>query len=140
MAVHEAGHAVAAVVLGAPVAWVDVEWRPGEGGTLVREVDPHTDAVVALAGYEASGGALAFSGDTHDTLAARELVGEAGIPAATLDARRILIAHRYRLLVVASALLDHGRITGEQVTALVRSESQLSQQQLLRVTTVSRRG
>lgn len=124
LAVHEAAHAVTAVILGAPVAWVDLDWRPGvAGGTLVREVDPHTDAVVALAGYEASGGALQFVGETHDTAAARSLVGDAGMAAATLDARRILAAHRDQVLTVASALIEHGRLTGAQVVELVRSDS-----------------
>lgn len=122
LAVHEAAHAVAAVIVGAPVAWVDLDWRPGvAGGTLVREVDPHTDAVVALAGYEASGGALQFVGETHDTAAARSLVGDEGMAAATQGARAILAAHRDQVLTVAAALLEAGRLTGDQVVELVRA-------------------
>lgn len=121
LAVHEAGHAVAAVVLGVEVAWSDLDYRPGMGGTMVREVDPHTDAVVLLAGYEVSGGGLAFPGDTHDTVAARALVGEAGMAAATVDARRILAAHRARVLIVAAALVEHGRLAGAQLVELVQT-------------------
>ncbi|MEU7679766.1 hypothetical protein AB0C42_33690, partial [Micromonospora taraxaci] len=79
------------------------------------------DAVVALAGYEASGGALTGQLDTHDTRAALQLVGPHGMEAATWDARRLLMAHRPALLRVAGALFDAGRLTGAQVVDLVRA-------------------
>ena len=122
LAFHEAAHAVAAVVLGVEVAWCDLEADgPGSGGTLVREVDPHTDAVIALAGYEQSGGRLTCPPSTHDTRAALQLVGEAGIEVARRAAWELLAAHRAAVAAVAAALLVHGRLSGGQVWALVRA-------------------
>ncbi|WP_433319169.1 hypothetical protein [Micromonospora chersina] len=136
LAHHEASHAVVAVHLGAPVAWVAVTMRPAEvadaglpalpeghqyGGTMVREVDPHTDAVIALAGWVADLGHIFGPQHTHDTQAALELVGAAGFPAAVREAEAILAARSDAVAYVREALIRHDRITGDQLAAIVQA-------------------
>ncbi|MEU1813510.1 hypothetical protein [Micromonospora aurantiaca (nom. illeg.)] len=130
LAHHEAGHAVAAVALGVEIAYATLLMGAGEtawaglpagrryGGTFVRTVDPHTDAVVALAGWMATSGHVFGPVHTHDTEAARELVGAAGVPAAMRDAARILDGRRDDVGRVREALLQHGRLDGVQIVAL----------------------
>ncbi|MEV0431256.1 hypothetical protein [Micromonospora sp. NPDC050495] len=117
---HEAAHAVVAVVLGCLVDWADLDAGPGYGGTLVAARDPHTDAVVSLAGWMASGGHLWGPLTTHDTQQAIELVGMDAIPAAMRDAEAILVSRRSDVAAVAAALVQHRILTGEQITAMVQ--------------------
>ncbi|MFG2052677.1 hypothetical protein ACGFI9_01480 [Micromonospora sp. NPDC048930] len=121
LAHHEACHAVVALALGCTVDWADLDAGPGYGGTQFASGDPHTDAVVSLAGWMGSGGHLRPQESTHDTQQAYELVGIAGFPAAMRDAAAILASRRSDIAAVAAALLEHEVLTGDKIAAIMGS-------------------
>jgi hypothetical protein len=124
---HEAGHAVAASVLGTPIkrASLDEVW------TLVRVGCPRAQrnqAIIALAGAEAEtkycGHSLDRQAELWGVAWATDLaaVGDlerAAIAPALCQARQLVDQHWRAIEAVAQALLERGELTGADIHALI---------------------
>lgn len=120
-AVHEAGHALAAVLLGAAVGVVKL--LPDHGQTWVDETNLSVEdsAVVMMAGIAALWPFRFAPGyDERETV---KLVGAAGLPVAYRRACDLLAGRGAVLGAIADALLVSERLTGDQVVAIVKTAS-----------------
>jgi hypothetical protein len=122
---HEAGHAVVAVALGVDVGGIALDaGRDSQGRTVaatwVRHAgDPFTDAVIAMAGGEATVWGMRGGPDcSHDLRAAAALVGQDGVPRASDEARRLLDENKAAFVAVAEALDREGALSAERIVEL----------------------
>ena len=125
---HEAGHAVAASVLGASIkrAALDEVWTlVGVGCPRARR----NAAIIALAGAEAETKYCGYSLDrqaelwgvawaTDLAIAMRDL-DRAAIAPAIRQARQLVDEHWRAIEAVAQALLERGELTGVDIHALI---------------------
>lgn len=117
LALHEAGHATVAVLLGAPIWTAMLHRDRGLGETIVKKVDPMTDAIVAMAGWVANA-----HGSRHDLAEAAGLVGRDDMWEAAWRARCLLGPHPAAVQRVADELLLRGSLTGARIAELVHAE------------------
>jgi hypothetical protein len=118
LARHEAGHAVAAVLLGAEVGSVEV--TADGGATWTRALQGHlaaeTDAVVCMAGWAATPFTVDYQ---HDIRQAVALVGEDGAREAASRAHDLILGNPEAVRAVATALAARGHLEGSEVVEIV---------------------
>lgn len=117
LALHESGHAVAAVLVGGEVRDITLYPDRGYGATISRTGDDWLDAVVAGGGWAVT----PFYGADHDVVLAAQLVGRDRVDDAFQEARRLLAGQDETLRAVAAALLANGgKLDGVRVAEIVR--------------------
>ena len=127
-AYHEAGHAVAASVLGTPIKRATLDgvttvWWTGSDQARRNE------AIIAMAGAAAETRAMSYSADQCDELwktvwavdkeNAKRQLGGTGTEHAMRQARWIVEDNWGGVEKVAAALEKHGTLTGEDVAVLL---------------------
>jgi ATP-dependent Zn protease len=125
-AVHEAGHAVAARVLGYRVESVTITPTATRSGscTLPQGVHPLDEAVIALAGRIAEEdicGATIGAGDSADLKAVSRCIGgmDTLFVEAKRKAREITLNHSRAIQALAHVLVRHHDLTGDEVSAVL---------------------
>lgn len=126
IAVHEAGHATVACLLGGVVSFVSVEPEAGSHGRAVHGPMSLTDeAVVTMSGGVAQ---MLLSASTarmpHNYSDQQHALGLAGGDHNVCmkwhtEAKRLVLEHQDAIERVASALLQRGTLSGREVVALV---------------------
>jgi len=136
LAIHEAGHAVTAIVLGYDVAFIDIHKPNGGGLTRVETCPPDEDVIITAAGGWAQ---LLFSdepptwsgctSDLNQINTAMGIVYPCPLPdrivwreELRMIALRSVIAHEREIHFVADYLVVHGSIGQEDGSGLLASE------------------
>jgi hypothetical protein len=112
VAVHEAGHAIAALSLGCVVEWVAI-FENGNGGVVTRPHSPECAGIIAWAGVAADGGSMLHD---EDAAGIKQLNEEHGfghdkILQCREGARTLITAARPAVDALAKELDAKGRVT-----------------------------
>jgi ATP-dependent Zn protease len=136
MAAHEAGHAVAAVVLQLSLRYVTLRPRGGEAGVAYTR-DPQNEtpgylgrsavcAYAGIAGDELLNGRVIFGSDVDDVRRAREIAARLGVVdvsefllAKRSAAREVLRANRRAVKEVEVALVERRTLSSAEVREVV---------------------
>ena len=124
VAIHEAGHAIIARVLGITINWVTIIPSDGFLGQCSMRWEPYARRYILalMAGHEAE---LEFLGSGNNDRADHELIAQAvrcqGLHEAPLrrQARRLVREHRILIERVAGALLERQTLTAHEVGELL---------------------
>lgn len=145
IAVHEAGHAVAALFVGITVEWASINLGEADGGGAVMlgedaiTADPVRRLVVKLAGNAAEGYPIAWppidTGDTCDESAAATIVRDGDLSREDWDGVYELLAEmaEYPPLLrarkaISAALFERGTIGGDELRAIYSTATSVARE------------